>query len=226
MRTHLQRLTLNDVTPDILAELKTLYSYGYHGCNMHADLSEDLALFRSRPDSAEADVFRLLLVREDTTTGRIVGARAIELRDLPRSDYLDHPPLYGKRFTVLPGFRGHGIGRQLVAEGKRYAFDERGFDIIFGSSGELGALSMYGREGAMYHAGTIDNLSDQNNAQQNREFFAIFVTDPRFRALRTPNARDVRFAYGKDEATRDFLRANGHISRDELLSSVKATLGT
>lgn len=221
-RTTLQRLTLEQVTPTVLDELEPMYARAYRDCRMHEEFSGDVARFRGRPGSVEADLFRFFIVRE-ADSGRIVGARAIELLDYSASDHAGFAPVYGKRFSVLPEFRGRGVGAQLVAEGKKYCFDERDIEAIFGSSGELGALSMYGRNGAMYHLGSIEQHSEQNTPEQNRFFFAKYITDPAFRPLRTPSKRDVRFAYPRDESVAAHLREHGYLFRDEFLATVPST---
>lgn len=145
LQIELQQFKLDDITPTLLTELEGLYDQAYPNSSMHAGFVEDMA--------QKPDIFRLFTARNNR--GLLLGARTVQLRPDEPDDHLGFEPVYGKRFAVSPEARGRSIGRILLSTGKQYCFNELGLKVMFGSSYAIGALSMYGREGALYHADPI-----------------------------------------------------------------------
>jgi len=208
----LERFGLDNIPADTLQGLQALYSAAYHNAQMYEDLIADI--------ERQPDVFQLLVARLDDQPEIVVGAEVIETKEHPFIDYLGYPPVHGKRFSVLPAFRSRGIGRQLITEGRRYAFEDLDLSVIFGESNEAGALSMYGREGSLYFLDSIKNSSRRNSPEDNVRFFAEFITNPLFRRYRYPQGDGIRLAYPRDEQTAQFFRQHGYVSKDDLLAKL------
>src|ERR1039458_3271327 len=139
----LERLNLDEITDEILDELEGVYANSYHNTHMHKDLLEDI---EHKPEIFQMFLARLHCEERDELngkSGKIVAARVIETKEHPFINYLGYTPVHGKRFNVLPDFRGKGIGKQIIDAGKHYCFKELGLPVIFGESNELGAISMY-----------------------------------------------------------------------------------
>jgi GNAT superfamily N-acetyltransferase len=210
----IERLGIDEATPELLAELKDLLDLAYVNGHMYDDLVEDVA---SRPE-----VFRLFVARKD---GQPVGVRVIERKPHEGIEYFDFEPVHGKRFTVHPDHRGEGVGGRMMAEGRRYAFDELDLPAVFGESNELGAISMYGREGALFQLSTITEFSHRNTPEQNLRFFREFLTNPAFREYRLPRVEGspgVLFVEVRDEHIARFFRERGYVTRAELLGEASA----
>jgi GNAT superfamily N-acetyltransferase len=196
----------------VLAELETLFASSYHNSHMYDNLLEDVG---RRPE-----IFRLFLARDYAVGGRIVGARVIESMPHPSVNYLGFPPVHGKRFSVAPERRGERIGHRIVEASKAYVFDELGLRAIFGESNEVGALSMHGREGALYLAESVVRHFPRNDRQQALVIFAEFVTNRSLRELRLPLDGGVQFVYCRDARTACFFREHGYLANEELLQLV------
>jgi GNAT superfamily N-acetyltransferase len=202
--------SLDDITDDLLEELEPLYSLAYERSRMYARFVEDLA---ERPE-----VFRLLVARTHDEPHSIVGARVVECKPHPHFNYHGFAPVHGKRFCVDPKFRGQGIGRRLIASSNRLAFADLQLAALFGESKELGALSMHGREGALYSLDSIRTYSERNSHTENLAFFATLLADARFRRYRLPAARSVHFAYCRDPEVVALLERGEYVSRPALLT--------
>lgn len=209
--TYLERFGLDEVSGEILDELAIPFAEAYHNGHMHKDLLEDLG---QRPQP-----FQLFVARLQDPANTLVGVSVVESKRHEFIDYLDFDPVHVKRFTVLPDFRGMGIGKQLLDESKRYALEELGLRAMFGESNEAGALSLYGREGALYQVDSIKNTLRRTTAEQNIGYFVKFITDPAFRDFRYPVGDGIQFVYSGDDETTDLFYAHGYASREELLAS-------
>jgi GNAT superfamily N-acetyltransferase len=207
--TYLEHFTLDEVSGETLDELTIPFTQAYHNGHMHQDLVEDL---KQRPEP-----FQLFIARLTGSTNTLAGVSVVESKPHDFIDYLGFEPVHVKRFTVLPEFRRMGIGKQLLDASKRYCLDELGFPAMFGESNEVGALSLYGREGALYQVDSIKNTLRRTTAEQNVGFFVMFVTDPAFRDFRYPIGAGIQFVYPQDEETAEFFRAHGYASAEELL---------
>jgi len=221
-----QQFALDEVSGELLLHLKPLYDSTYHSSHMHASLLSDL---ERRPE-----VFQLFVAflswaspenaREGSfAPGKIIGARAIESKEVEGVDYLGLTPVYGKRFSVLPSFRSRGVGKQILDRCHEYCFSDLGLRAVFGTSAEIGALAMYGREGALYSLETIQDYSHKNSPEENVAFFREMLGNPVFKSYRLPglSERDIRFAYCADDETRELLRANGYISKTDLMLALR-----
>jgi GNAT superfamily N-acetyltransferase len=211
----IEQLSINEVAPSTLDQLESLYANSYHDSHMYPDLLADM---ESRPE-----VFRLFLARLHDSARTIVGARVIESKIHDNVDYHNLPPVHGKRFSVSPDLRGKGIGRQMIQAGKQYCFEELGLRAIFGESNEIGALALYGREGALYKCSTIENSLRRTTPAQNMEFFAKFLTDPDLRGFRYPTGGGIHFVYCRDLATTQFFQEQGYISQADILAPERKT---
>jgi len=221
LNVRVRRFTLDEVTERLLLQLKPLYDSAYYNSPMHAKLVADI---KKRPE-----IFHLFVafIPEDSdeteagnhVLGKIVGARAIESKEDPSVDYLGLTPVYRKHFVVLPSCRGNGVGKEIVARCHEYCFTDLDLKAVFGSSAEIGALAMYGREGALYSLETIRGYSHKNSPDENLAFFREFISNPLFRSYRLsgPGEKDIRFVYCRDKETGELLSANGYISKEELL---------
>lgn len=211
----IEQLGIDEVSDDILDELKDLFELAYHNAHMHPDLIADI---ERRPE-----IFQLFLAHAD---GRIVGVRAVETKQYDSIDYLGFTPVHGKRFTVHPDYRSRGIGRRIVEAGKRYCFEELDLQALFGQSGEAGALAMYGREGAMYQLASVQGQTHKWTPDQHLLYFKEFLTNPIFRksGYRFPTTTDISFVYPRDIETARVFRENGYVSLPELVEAVDVNL--
>lgn len=205
----IESVGLGELSAEILAQLEMLYADAYHNSHMFENLRADID---DRPE-----IFRLFLAREADGSSRLVGARAIELKPHSFVEYLGYPPVHGKRFSITPQFRGMGVGKRLVAASTRYAFDDLDLKAVFGESNEIGALSMHGREGALYRLTSISSCSPRNSPIENLAFVREFIANPAFRSYRFPVGDGIQFVYCADEQTAAVFRAHGYASKDELL---------
>ena len=193
----------------ILPELQNLLDGSYHDSHMYRDLAEDVA--------QAPNPFQLFLAR----SSEVVGVAVVESKVHPAFNYLEFPPVHVKRFTVAEAVRGMGIGKQLLDASKHYCFEELGLQALFGESNEKGAISMYGREGALYSKDATREYWRRNTPEESLTYFAMDITDPLRRGERYPNGEGIRFVFCKDDETTQLFRALGHISKPELLSLVE-----
>jgi len=204
-----ERLSLGEVSTEILGQLERLYADAYRGSRMYRSLLEDV--------EEGPGIFKLFLARRIGYPDEVAGARVIELKPHSFIEYRGYEPLHGKRFCVSPPLRGFGIGRALIAEGSRYSFQELEARAIFGESNEIGALALAGREGALFLVESIENRSARNFPRENADFFREFIINPKFRSYRFPVGDGVQFAYCRDAEIAADFRAHGHRSMRELL---------
>lgn len=209
-RLRLEQLGSADLSTEVLAELQALYASSYYNSHMYDRFVEDLNL---RPE-----VFRLFVVRDDDFEGRAVGARLIESKRHTFVDYLGFPPIHGKRFCVAPEQRGRRIGQRIIEACNAYVFDELDLPVIFGESNEVGALSMHGREGALYLTDSIVRHFPRNDRESALMFFAEYLTNPRLRELRLPTGDGVQFVYCRDASTTRLFHDHGYVTKEELLA--------
>lgn len=207
----IERRGIEQVDPDVLAGLESLYAQAYHNSHMYADLLEDMTL--------QPEIFQLFVARAD---GAIVGARVIESKAHSFIDYHGRVPVHGKRFSVSPDLRGKGVGGAIIEAGNAYCFDDLDLDVVFGESNEVGALSLYGRKGALYALGSIEKALRRNTPEAARRLFTKFITDPELRELRlpggVPGGNDaVQFAYCRDQDVAEEFRGYGFVSYEELV---------
>jgi len=214
----IQELTIEEVA-DWLERLRDLYDRAYYSSHMFEDVQKDI--------EKKPELFRMFIALD---RDKAVGARAIELKTdmqttYPGLDYLGLEPVWGKRFAVLPEYRGLGIGKQILETSNKYCFSELNLKALFGSSAEIGALSMYGRAGALYLKETITSYSHKNTPEDNLLYFKEFIANPFFRNYRLPNhsKQDIRFAYAADENTRTLFKENGYITHADLLELTNCT---
>jgi ribosomal protein S18 acetylase RimI-like enzyme len=205
----IERLGLSEVST-AMASLKGLLDGAYYDSHMYRDLAEDI--------EQEPRLFQLFLARTDDQPDTVVGAAVVESKVHPVFNYLGFPPIHVKRFTVSEAVRGMGVGKQLLDEVKSYGFEEQGLKAMFVESNEKGAISMYGREGALYSLDSIREYWPRNTFEQAVTYFALDITDPMRRGERYQTGEGIRFVFARDEATTQFLQEHGHISKDEVLS--------
>lgn len=201
--------------PERLEQMRDLYSNAYHSSHMFESLQADL--------DKQPELFRMFVAVNESE--QVIGSRVIELKEdmhltYPDLDYLGMTPIWGKRFAVKPEHRGTGVGKSILEISNNYGFNELKAKAIFGSSAEVGALSMYGRAGALYLKPTIANYSHKNTPEENLSFFREFMVNPFFRAYRLPKSSqsDIRYAYPSDTETKELLQANGYITYQELVA--------
>lgn len=205
----IEQRSLEQVDTPILDNLESLYAQAYYNPHMYEDLLKDMEL---RPE-----LFQLFLARTDTLNSPVVGARVIESKHHSFIDYHGHKPIHGKRFAVSPEYRGHGIGRMLIGAANQYCFNDLDLRAIFGESNEIGALSLYGREGALFALGSIEKALQRNSPEDSKYLFAEFLTNPRLRSLRLPVGDGIQFVYCRDQATTDEFHRYGFAGYRELV---------
>jgi GNAT superfamily N-acetyltransferase len=191
---------------EILPELEPVFSAAYFNGRMYEDFCSDI--------KESPEVFQTFIAYKKET---IVGVAVLETKPHKFIEYYDYPPVHIKRFTVLPKFRSLGIGKKLLDAAKQYAFEKLRLKVIFGESNELGALSFYGREGALYAKDIIETYSHRNTAKQNIEFFKEFLTNKKFRTYRFPEGKGILFVFCNEKEQRTFFENKGFISKEDLL---------
>lgn len=204
----IERLSLHGVSGGVLEQLRSLYVEAYHDSRMHESLVKDI--------SRRPAVFQMFLARLTERPG-IVGAMVVESGSHSSIDYRGFPPVHSKRLCVCPVLRGKGIGRQLLAEGRRYCFDELDLKVTFGISNEIGALALHGREGALFHLESIERHSSRNSPRENVEFFDELLANKKFRAYRIPTGAGIPIVYCRDLATRTSFAEFGYVSKADML---------
>jgi ribosomal protein S18 acetylase RimI-like enzyme len=198
----------------VLPQLRPLLDNAYHNSHMYDDLKEDI--------SEAPDPFRLFLAStsgaEEERTA--VGSAVVERKVHTAFDYLGLAPIHIKRFTVLDAFRSMRIGKQLIDACKDFGFKEEGFSAMFVESNEIGALSMYGREGALYSREAIEEYYRRNTPGDALCLFGQALNDRSRRHERYPNGEGIRFVFAKNDETADFFRSNGYVALEELTNDV------
>lgn len=200
------RLSYNQIDTNILAGMRLVFSRSYFGTHMYEDFCMDL--------ERAPDFFTVFLAYDDVT---IVGIAVIEEMIHEQCEYFSFSPIHIKRFTVLPEYRSHGIGKLLLNEATHYVFEELKESVVFGESNEAGALSFYGREGALFALDIIRSYSKRNTPEDNVLYFKEFITNPVFKTYRYPVGNGIQFVLCTDEY-KDFFMKHGYVSKSALLA--------
>lgn len=203
----IERFGVNEAN-SMMPQLKAVLDGAYHNAHMYRDLTDDI--------EGGPEPFQLFVARTNDQEAEAVGAAVVEAKVHEAFDYLDLQPVHLKRFAVLETFRSMGIGKRLVEASKRYSFGKLGLSALFVESNEIGAIAMYGREGALYDSESIHEYYRRNTPEQALAYFNMAITDPQRRGERYPNGEGIRFVFARDEDTSQFFREHGYISRDEL----------
>ena len=203
----IKSLDLSEVLPELLPGIKRVMSAAYHGSHMFEDFLADI---ESHPP-----IFRLFLAY---LADELVGTVVIEHKSHERIEYHGNQPVHLKRFSVLPSRRGTGIGKQLLDAAKLYAFKEMRLAVLFGESNEAGALSFYGREGALYGTDSIGLYSKRNTPEENLRFFAEFISNSVFKPYRYPEGKGIAFVFPASFDEAMAFESRGYISKSRLLN--------
>jgi GNAT superfamily N-acetyltransferase len=203
----IDRMSLSEVTPGTFRALRDLYAEAYHDPGMYESFVSDV--------EGKPEVFQLFAARDSAAA--IVGAIVVESSVHASVDYRGFPPVHSKRFCVRPELRGQGVGARLLAESRRFCFEELGLKVSFGISNEIVALSLHGREGALFSLPSIEGSSPRNGPRENLGFFAEFLTNPKFKSYRIPAGEGVRLVYCRDVETAALFEADRHLPLDRLL---------
>jgi GNAT superfamily N-acetyltransferase len=206
----IESLGLADITESLLSGMKKVFDAAYHASHMYRDFREDVG--------AHSTVFRLFLAKDGS---EIIGIAVVETKRHAGIEYYGYPSVHLKRFTVLPEYRGNGIGKMLIDAVKAYAFTEENLSVIFGESNEAGALSFYGREGALYSTDAIGSYSRRNAPDDNLRFFTEFISNPFFRRYRYPEGGGIPFVFCATEKQRSEFEGRGYVLKEILLASHK-----
>lgn len=201
-----ESLGLADITESLLSGMKKVFDAAYHNSHMYRDFREDVG--------TGPEIFRLFLAKDGLGT---IGIAVVETKRHAAIEYYDYPSVHLKRFTVLPEYRGRGIGKMLIDAVKSYAFNEEKLSVVFGESNEAGALSFYGREGAFYSTDAIRSYSRRNTPDDNLRFFAEFISNPFFRRYRYPEGGGIPFVFCATESQRSEFEYRGYVSKEALL---------
>jgi ribosomal protein S18 acetylase RimI-like enzyme len=192
-----------------LPQLQGLLNGAYHDSHMYQDLMEDV--------EQAPEPFRLFVARAGEQPDTALGTAVVESKVHRAFSYLGLPPVHIKRFTVARAVRSMGIGKQLLDEARTYGFEELDLEALFVESNEIGALSMYGREGALYSLESIGEYWRRNTLEEALTYFAADITDPRRRSERYPNGEGIRFVFTKDAEAARFFHDHGYVSKDEIV---------
>jgi hypothetical protein len=136
-------------------------------------------------------------------------------------DYGNHKPVHLKRFTVHPRYRSKGIGKALVDKAKGFVFDELRLPIFFGESNEIGGMSFYGREGALFSTKAIKTYSSRNSPKDNLRFFIEFVTNPKFKTFRYQTGKGIPFVFINDDAIESEYKDKGYMLISEITKQAR-----
>lgn len=204
-QVEIDKLNASEVSK-VLPELKQLLEGAYHNSHMYRDVQQDI---KSNPE-----VFQMFLAKVEK---KPVGVAVVESKVHEAFDYMGYAPIHIKRFTVDSNSRGSGIGRKLLDKAKEYAFGELGLEVLFGESNEIGALSMYGREGALYSTEAIREYWRRNTPEQGLAYFAADLSDPIRRGERYPNGQGLRFVFAVSKNIEAQFIRKGYVSKREIL---------
>jgi ribosomal protein S18 acetylase RimI-like enzyme len=203
----IKRLSLEEITESCLLKLKKVFERAYYNSNMYEALQKDIA---KRPE-----VFQGFVACHGM---EIVGCVFLVKKPRDSKIHYNFEPLCLKRFTVLPEFRSLEIGKKLLDKAKKYAFEEQKVPVIFVSSNEAGALSFYGREGALYSTGSVENYSARNFPTENLCFFKEFISNPKFKNYRYPIGKGIALVFCNSEVETKFFEIRGFVSKKFMLS--------
>jgi len=204
----IKKFNLNEIGEELLLEVKEVFSKAYYNEHMYISLLNDM---KEAPEIFQA-FFAYL-------ENKIIGVAIIETKPHKFIQYHGFAPVHIKRFTVLPEHRSLGIGKKLLDEAKEYAFKEKKVPVIFGESNEIGALSFYGREGALYSTKVIKNYSERNSADENIYFFKEFISNKKFKSYRYPEGKGIIFVLCSSDKEKLFFETKGFVSKEDLLKT-------
>ena len=202
----IKKYNINEITNNQIIQLKKVFSKAYFHEHMYKDTIKDI--------QESPIIFKAFFAQHKN---KIIGVIFIENKPHKFIEYNKFKPIHIKHFTVLPKYRSQGIGKKLLDEAKKYVFKELNLKVIFGESNELGSLSFYGKEKALYSLETIKNYSNRNNPKENIEFFKEFITNPKFKTYRYPEGNGIPFVFCNSNKEEKFFTNKSFISKTKLL---------
>jgi len=203
MNIVIKNIWINDVTDDILLELKVLFEESYVDSKMYVSFLTDI--------EESHKYFQVFLAYDEH---KIIWIGVLEDKLHKNIEYYWNAPVHVKRFMVEPIYRSRGIWKLLLDAMKEYAKEIFQLSVIFWESNEIGAMAFYLREGALFHIPTIKSYSQRNDPEDNLNFFKEFITNKNFRTYRYPVWKGIPFVYILDESIKHIFIKNGFMPRD------------
>ncbi|MCT4575638.1 MAG: GNAT family N-acetyltransferase [Alphaproteobacteria bacterium] len=198
----IQRHKKEEFSEGLLAKLKPMLDNSYFNSKMFASLQEDL--------KQQHSYFLAFVAYEKED---IVGFVVVEdkYQESMKEVYGDQPPVHIKRFCVSKNFRGNGIGKQLLDEAKKHAFEELNLKLLFGESNESYSCGFYGNQGAMFHMPTLISYNTRISPEDNIKYFKTFSTDIRFSGYRYQSGHGLAFVFCNDNEIKEDLLSKGFL---------------
>ena len=203
----IKSLSLPDLSVSILWQIEELLDMAFHNSHMYTSFREDI--------EKSHEYFKVLLAFDDENLVWIV---VLEDKVHKGIEYYGHPPVHLKRFTVHPEYRSYGIWKMLLDRLKQYAFIECNLKVVFWQSNEVGAISFYLREWALFCIDTIWKYSRRNSCEENISFFKEYIINPKFKKYRYPEGQGLAFIYTNNDTIQKEFQNKSYLNRGELFS--------
>jgi len=201
LRIDISRLTIPDFKlaeslsagekSELLTLLNTSYPhFGYNHIFDNYPCYKHLYVFRLRLNNTLVASRQLLIVDELYKS----PAWAIEMNDVLQTQRF----AIGSRAIVHPFLRGQGLGSKLVQMVNQEAYSNHGVEAIFGSSTNMGAISLYLQRGAKLWKDDIQKLNPDQTSLANNIHLEIL-----FKKINNPQARmssPLRYVYRNETA--------------------------
>ena len=206
MKITVKIIWINDITDDILSNLKIIFDKSYYNSKMYVSFLEDI--------KQKHEYFKIFLAYNNKN---IVWIGVLEDKVHLGINYYNHPPVHIKRFTVNSDYRWYGIWKIILDEIKKYAFNTFNLSVIYWESNEIWAISFYLREWALFSLDSIKNYSNRNNSEENLFFFKELIQNKKFRHYRYPTWKWLIFVYVKNSNIKKDFERNTFVDYEYLL---------
>lgn len=181
-----------------LEPVDTLLEQSYYKSNMAKS-------FRKCLSAGKKQICALIYTQE----GQLIGFRVAKPYDMeafPAHVYENYPQIFTKHLCIHPEYRSQGLGKALIHQLNEAAFLFFKTPILWSASGEIGALSLYAREGALLYKDAIHKIT-RAHPEKNEQMFKAMLTTPTYKWWRLD--RHIPYAWYESNQEKPYLLSRG-----------------